>query len=124
MSYDPEYHIPHIRAKRRNDEYLRLKESLNRKLRHLYHGSASKSAIELVGCDSKELRSHLRRLFKRGMSHKNYGVKWHIDHRIPCAYFDLTNDEERRVCYHYTNLAPCFAFDNISKKDKYDGGTK
>lgn len=122
MSYDPEYHIPHIRAKRRRDEYLRMKEALNRKLRHLYHGSTSPAAVALVGCGSRTLRAHLKSLFKRGMSHKNYGTKWHIDHVKPCAAFDLNKETERRKCYHYLNLAPCWAFENISKKDKYEEG--
>jgi hypothetical protein len=117
MSYDPDYHIPRIREKRRADGYLRMKEALNRKLRHLYHGSTSATAIELVGCDSKALRKHLRSLFKNGMTHKNYG-QWHIDHIKPCASFDLKDVRERAKCYHYTNLAPRWAFDNISKKDK------
>jgi hypothetical protein len=118
VAYDPAYHLPRIRRVRRSDAYLRLKEALNRKLRRAYHGCGDDTAVAFIGCTSKEFRVHLRTQFTRGMSHKNYGTVWHIDHVKPCASFDLNSKKERAACYHVSNLAPRFAFDNISKKDK------
>jgi hypothetical protein len=117
MAYDPAYHLPRIKRKRRENEKLCLKEALNRKLWHLYHGLKSKSAEALVGCDAKFLRDHLQSLFVEGMTHENRS-KWHIDHIKPCAFFDLMNEQERQKCFHYSNLMPRWAFDNISKKDR------
>jgi hypothetical protein len=48
------------------------------------------------------------------MSFKNYG-KWHIDHIRPCASFDLSKASEQKECFHYTNLQPLWAEDNLSK---------
>ena len=48
------------------------------------------------------------------MSWDNQG-EWHIDHIIPCASFDLTNEEEQEKCFHYTNLQPLWAIDNMVK---------
>ncbi len=45
---------------------------------------------------------------------------WHIDHRVPCAKFDLTKKEEQEKCFHYTNLQPLWAKDNLTKGSKYD----
>ena len=53
------------------------------------------------------------------MSWENHGT-WHIDHRVPCAKFDLTKKEEQEKCFHYTNLQPLWAKDNLSKGNKYD----
>jgi hypothetical protein len=51
------------------------------------------------------------------MSWDNYGIKgWHIDHIIPCAAFDLTDPEQQKICFHYTNLRPLYWADNISRK--------
>lgn len=74
--------------------------------------------MELLGCDINFLRGHLESKFQKGMTWENYNHKgWHMDHIIPCAVFDMTNEEEQRVCFHYTNLQPLWAKDNISKSD-------
>jgi len=39
----------------------------------------------------------------------------HIDHKIPCASFDLTDTDQQRACFHYSNLQLLWARDNIVK---------
>jgi hypothetical protein len=48
------------------------------------------------------------------MSWSNYG-KWHVDHIKSCASFDLSKEDEQRKCFHYTNLQPLWAEENLSK---------
>ena len=75
----------------------------------------SKSA-ELLGCTIQEARGHIEKQFKEGMTWDNHGFKeWHIDHIIPCASFDLTDPEQQKKCFHYTNLQPLWAHENMSK---------
>ena len=65
------------------------------------------------------LKQHLESQFKDGMSWNNHGVKgWHIDHIKPCASFDLTDPEEQKKCFHFSNLQPLWWIDNLKKKDK------
>jgi hypothetical protein len=59
----------------------------------------------------------LEKQFTKGMNWKNYG-KWHIDHIKPCASFDLSLEHEQKLCFHFTNLQPLWAKDNIRKSDK------
>jgi len=77
----------------------------------------SLKTIELIGCSLEFLRKHLESQFKEGMSWSNYG-KWHIDHIKPCASFDLSKREQQRKCFHYKNLQPLWAEDNLKKGRK------
>ncbi len=56
--------------------------------------------------------------FTRGMCWDNYGSIWHIDHITPLAAFDATNNEDMRKAWHYTNLRPLKAVENMQKRDK------
>jgi len=59
--------------------------------------------------------------FLEGMDWDNYGIYgWHIDHIKPCSLFNLENIEEQKKCFHYTNLQPLWAIDNLKKGNKYD----
>lgn len=42
---------------------------------------------------------------------------WHIDHIIPCDYFNLVNIEQQRICFHYLNLQPLWEVENIKKNN-------
>ena len=52
------------------------------------------------------------------MNWENHGKVWHIDHIVPCALHNLGLDDELRKCYHFTNLQPLPAKDNV-RKNKY-----
>jgi hypothetical protein len=101
---------------------FRLKDNLRAIVYKALKGS-SKSAhtMELIGCSIKELWLHLESQFTYGMTRENHGqFGWHVDHIIPCASFDLTDPEQQRKCFHYTNLQPLWAEDNLSKSDNVD----
>ena len=51
------------------------------------------------------------------MTWDNVG-NWEIDHIVPYASFDLTKKEEQEKCFHWTNLQPLYATENISKSNK------
>lgn len=72
---------------------------------------------ELVGTTIPELKRYLENQFQPNMSWENYG-KWHIDHIKPLASFDLTKEEEQKKAFHYTNLQPLWAKDNLHKHAK------
>ena len=72
---------------------------------------------KLTGCTLEYLKNHLEKKFKDGMSWDNYG-QWHIDHIRPCASFNLLDPIEQKICFHYTNLQPLWAEDNLKKSNK------
>ena len=75
----------------------------------------------MLGCSIKDLIIHIEKQFKEGMTWDNHSYNgWHIDHIIPCASFDLSDPEQQKKCFHYTNLQPLWKQDNLSKSDKYE----
>jgi len=82
----------------------------------------SNRTLKLVGCTTSELMSHLESKFAPGMSWENRGRHgWHIDHIIPLAKFDLRDPHQQSVAFHYTNLQPLWAKDNLRKSCKLPG---
>jgi hypothetical protein len=80
----------------------------------------SKKFHTLLGCTVSELKTFLEKKFKPGMSWKNHGLNgWHIDHIKPVTKFNLIDPEEQKKCFHYTNLQPLWATENIKKSNKY-----
>jgi hypothetical protein len=78
------------------------------------------STFSLIGCTPNELKKYLESKFLDGMTWENYGFEgWHIDHIRPCSTFDLSNPQEQAACFHYTNLQPLWAQDNMLKRDKW-----
>ena len=80
----------------------------------------NKSSMYLLGCDRDTFLKWIEFNFKPGMSMDNYGTYWHLDHVTPCAYYDLTNDENLEFCFHWSNIAPLEGHANIRKQDKID----
>lgn len=77
-------------------------------------GAKSARTLDLLGCTGAEAVAHLEKQFKPGMLWTNRS-EWHVDHRKPLASFDLTNPEQQRRAFHYSNLQPLWASENRHK---------
>ena len=128
-----EYRAEHKKEKAIYDKIYRQarsKTDLNYRLRlylscRIWHAlrknkvTKSTRTLILIGCSVPELRIHLEKQFKEGMTWNNYGIKgWHIDHILPCASFDLTDETQQQECFHFSNLQPLWWYDNLSKGSK------
>jgi len=71
--------------------------------------------FEFIGCSTEDLKLHLEKQFKHGMSWDNRG-EWHIDHIIPLSSAN-TEEDVFKLC-HYTNLQPLWAKENLQKSNK------
>lgn len=104
----------------RNDPGFRLMQLCRRRARKLLAGVKTVGVhTRLVGCSSDHLRLHIQRQFKPGMNWNNYG-KWHLDHIIPCSAFDLTREDQQRICFNWTNLRPLWSRENLQKSNKLE----
>jgi len=108
------------RVRRKTDPQFKVTANLrNRLYMTVKKECKSASTLELLGCTVPYLIKHLEKQFTEGMTWDNYGLYgWHIDHILPCDSFDLTDPEQQKKCFHYTNLQPLWAKDNISKNNK------
>lgn len=99
----------------KTDVNYKITRNLRNRLYYaLKNNTKYKPTLELLGCSIEELKSHLEAKFTEGMTWDNYG-EWHIDHIKPCASFDLTIEDDQKLCFHYENLQPLWATDNIKK---------
>ena len=116
------------KKRRNNDPLYRLVGNMrHRVIMVLKAQKASKNVrtMEYVNCSVANLCNHIESQFKdSGMNWDNMGGKgWQIDHRRPCASFDLNYEEQKYMCFHWTNLQPMWGEENKRKSDIYDPET-
>lgn len=118
------------RKRLQTDIEYRLKVRLKSRLSSCFSARRARKTcktITLLGCTVKQLRSHLESLWLPNMSWENYGaykvgqpMTWHIDHIKPVASYNLLDPEQQKACFHWSNLQPLWAVDNIVKSDRLD----
>ena len=108
-------------------DHGKFRESVSGRLRTvLKRANADKNTntINYLGCTIADCRKHLEKQFQPDMNWENHSkTGWHIDHRKPCASFDFSDEEQKYMCFHYTNLQPMWASQNISKGCKFNEDT-
>jgi len=109
-----------IYARRRKRPYEQIASVVRARIHDvLKHHYKSEKTEKLLGISIKELKIYLESKFTDGMTWGNYGFYgWHIDHIKPLSSFDLNNSEEQKKAFHYTNLQPLWAKDNLHKHSK------
>lgn len=114
------YNVEKRRKQRLENPHIKMRDAIACLIRTSFrkkgHTKSAKTEFYL-GCSVEYFLDHLQKQFKEGMTLKNHG-KWHIDHIMPCASFDLSKLSEQKKCFHYSNLQPLWAKENILKKDK------
>ena len=116
----------YMRLKRNTDPAFLVADRLRRRINSaLSSTGASKSGrlVDVSGCSVQELVAHIEKQFLPGMTWENRR-KWHIDHIVPCSAFDLTDESQQAVAFHYKNLRPVWASSNQRKHAKIPGGQK
>lgn len=110
------------KQRKQNDPAYKLsvlfRSRISRAIKEGY-GTKSYKVIELLGCDWVTAKEWIESQWLVGMVWGNHGIKtWHIDHKIPVSSFDMTDPDQQKKCFHYTNLQPLWAKDNMEKSNK------
>jgi hypothetical protein len=96
----------------------RIKKSIAARLRTVLN--KNDSTMNYIGCNIQFLREWLEYNFTNEMNWENYGSFWSIDHIIPVCKFDLNNEDEKLICWNWSNLMPVSIKFNSSKKSNID----
>ena len=109
MKNDPKFRI-----------MVTLRNQLVNRMRYYLNKKKDVRTLDILGCDVVFFKKYIEKKFKKGMNWKNWGQKgWHLDHIKPVSKFDLTKKREQKKCFHYSNLQPLWAKENLKKKDNY-----
>jgi hypothetical protein len=115
------YKATYMRERRQTDIEFKITCNLRTRLRDaVKRDTKSAPTLDLLGCNVDTLKEHLEAGFDDKMTWDNYGTYWHVDHIRPCASFDLTDPVQQRECFHWSNLQPLEAIENIRKGAKLD----
>lgn len=110
--------------KERNTAKGKLSHSMSRNIyMSIKRGSKNSRHWEsLVDFTIDQLKAHLEKRFKPGMTWGNYGSYWHIDHKIPESVFNFESPEDIdfKRCWKLKNLQPLEAKENMRKFNKLD----
>ena len=108
------------KERKKIDPAFKLSKTLRSRLGSAIRNQSAKkrnTTFNLTSCSMNFLKGYLEGKFTEGMTWENHG-KWHIDHIVPCCSFNLEDAEEQKKCFHYTNLQPLWARDNLVKGGK------
>lgn len=111
--------LDYVKRKYHSDPNYKLAARVRGRIFEILKGKPTKKSLELLGCSVEFYKAYLEAKFEPGMTwENNTNDGWHIDHIIPLNSFDLSNEEEIRKAFHYTNTQPLWAKDNIRKHAK------
>jgi len=106
----------------RNDSQKRLSRSVSASILKSLKKNKNGNGWELlVGYTKEQLKKHLEKQFKDGMTWSNYGVNgWSIDHIVPRSAFNYekSSDDDFKRCWSLNNLQPMWASENNKKQNK------
>lgn len=85
-------------------------------LRRYYSSeSPSKEIAKYIGLSKNDFKVYIDSQKIIGMTIENFGKEWGLDHIVPTEVFDIQNEHDLKICYHYLNIMPMFNDDNRMK---------
>lgn len=108
-----------IKERKKTDPVYKLIDSIRTliwiSIKRMNFDKSKKTEI-ILGCSFEEFIKHIESQFKEGMTWQNHG-EWHLDHKTPISW--ASTIEEVYELNHYTNFQPLWAFENLSKNNKW-----
>lgn len=108
------------KVRKKEDILFRLKSKLKTDIYiSLKRRKKSKKLEDIIGLSLDEYKKYIEKQFEDWMTWENWGLyTWHIDHIIPLS--SAKTEEEVYLLWHYRNLRPLSAQENLKKSNKID----
>jgi len=114
--------VNYQRDRKKNDPYfaetVRARSRFTSIMKKICKNPSDNHFYDYLGCTGIEYCKYMENKFVEGMSWDRR-QEIHFDHIIPISAWNLKDDKECRACWHYTNLQPLWAEDNLKKSNKY-----
>lgn len=117
-----------MKRRRERDAYLRKhcpKRRTMNKCRELIHRTLkvlkenkTDSTYNLLGYNANDLREHVEKYMIEGMTWRNFGEYWCLDHRYPVSRLVDMGITDPAIINHLDNLRPLLVSHNLSKATK------
>ena len=95
--------------------HFRLRAGISGALMRVGASKKNSRTMSIVSCTTEEFKAHIEKQFLPNMTWHNRD-QWHIDHITPISKAQCEQDVI--ALYHFTNLRPLWAADNIRKSNK------
>lgn len=108
-----------IKIKRKVDKGFQLTELLRTRMHKALKTNCNSGTVKkYMNCDTETLKAWLEFQFDDTMNWNNLGAYWEVDHILPIAQFELDKEDDRTICFNWTNLQPLAKNENKWKSDK------
>ena len=113
------YQVKYNNYRKKTDSFFKFKTNMRSRISSAFrkkYWNKNSSTQNLIGESYLFVSNYIENKFTKDMTWENYG-KWHIDHILPLC--SASTEEDLLKLFHYTNLQPLWAKDNLSKGGKY-----
>ena len=108
-----------LRRRKEADPHYKFLVGLRKQITmSITSGFKSGSSLNYLSESAEFYRAHLESLFQPGMTWENHGLgpgTWQLDHIKPMCTFDLTDQDQIKLAWHWTNLQPLWDEDHRIK---------
>jgi hypothetical protein len=115
------YFRAYVTRRSKVDVVYKLTLRLHSRIWKALKGKKRRRVADLLGCSVEKFKQLMERKFRPGMTWKNHGHVWHLDHIRPIASFDLSDPIQQRRCFNYRNYQPLFRMENLKKSSRWRG---
>ena len=83
--------------------------------------TAKRKASKIAATPAWSDLSAVEDFYSAALAFRMYtGQEYHVDHIVPCRAFDQSNEAQRKICWHFTNMRPIWSRANMRKSGTID----